>query len=100
MTDTAATPEGTPATEDFAAMLEESLGGNRSLERTVVKGIVIAIENDAALIDVGLKSEGRVSLKEFAPPGPRRNSCHVIRGVGHRLCPIPPAPIQKIRRLC
>ncbi|MFB3102666.1 MAG: 30S ribosomal protein S1, partial [Alphaproteobacteria bacterium] len=69
MTDTAATPEGTPATEDFAAMLEESFGGNRSLERTVVKGIVIAIENDAALIDVGLKSEGRVSLKEFAPPG-------------------------------
>ena len=69
MTDTAPTPEGMPATEDFAAMLEESLGGNRSLERTVVKGIVIAIENDAALIDVGLKSEGRVSLKEFAPPG-------------------------------
>jgi small subunit ribosomal protein S1 len=69
MTDTAATPEGMPATEDFASMLEESFGGNKSLERTVVKGIVIAIENDAALIDVGLKSEGRVSLREFAAPG-------------------------------
>ena len=69
MTDTAATPEGMPATEDFAAMLEESFGGSGSLERTVVKGTVIAIENDAALIDVGLKSEGRVSLKEFAAPG-------------------------------
>jgi len=69
MTDTAATPEGMPATEDFAAMLEESFGGSRSLERTVVKGTVIAIENDAALIDVGLKSEGRVSLREFAAPG-------------------------------
>lgn len=69
MTDTAATPEGMPTTEDFASMLEESFGGNKSLERTVVKGIVIAIENDAALIDVGLKSEGRVSLKEFAAPG-------------------------------
>ena len=69
MTDTAPTPEGMPATEDFAALLEESLGEHRALERTVVKGIVIAIENDAALIDVGLKSEGRVSLKEFAAPG-------------------------------
>lgn len=69
MTDTAATPEGMPATEDFAALLEESFGGSSSLERTVVKGTVIAIENDAALIDVGLKSEGRVSLKEFAAPG-------------------------------
>ena len=69
MTDAASTPEGMPSTEDFAAMLEESFGGNRSLERTVVKGIVIAIENDAALIDVGLKSEGRVALKEFAAPG-------------------------------
>ena len=66
MTDTA---ESMPATEDFAALLEESMGENRSLERTVVKGTVIAIENDTALIDVGLKSEGRVSLKEFAPPG-------------------------------
>ncbi len=69
MTDTAATPEGMPATEDFAALLEESLNEHRQLERTVVKGTVIAIENDTALIDVGLKSEGRVSLKEFAPPG-------------------------------
>ena len=69
MTDTAATPEGMPATEDFASMLEESFGGSGSLERTVVKGTVIAIENDSALIDVGLKSEGRVSLKEFAAPG-------------------------------
>ena len=58
-----------PATEDFAALLEESLDEHRQLERTVVKGTVIAIENDTALIDVGLKSEGRVSLKEFAPPG-------------------------------
>ena len=38
MTDTAAAPEGMPATEDFAAMLEESLGEHRSLERTVDHG--------------------------------------------------------------
>jgi small subunit ribosomal protein S1 len=55
--------------ENFAAMLDESLGVANGIEGTVVKGRVIAIENDAALIDVGLKSEGRVALKEFATPG-------------------------------
>jgi small subunit ribosomal protein S1 len=56
--------------ESFAALLDESMGVTTSgLEGTVVKGRVIAIENDAALIDVGLKSEGRVPLKEFAAGG-------------------------------
>src|SRR5213595_1324336 len=55
--------------ESFAALLNESMGVANSLEGTVVKGRVISIENDAALIDVGLKSEGRVPLKEFALPG-------------------------------
>ncbi|MEA1677793.1 30S ribosomal protein S1 [Nitrospirillum sp. BR 11163] len=55
--------------ESFAALLEESLGTSESLEGTVVKGTVLNIENDMVLIDVGLKSEGRVALKEFAVPG-------------------------------
>ncbi|HKX08130.1 MAG TPA: 30S ribosomal protein S1 [Stellaceae bacterium] len=55
--------------ESFAALLEESLGSGGGLEGTVVKGRVIAIENDMVLIDVGLKSEGRVALKEFTPAG-------------------------------
>jgi small subunit ribosomal protein S1 len=55
--------------ESFAALLDESLGVANGLEGTVVKGRVISIENDAALIDVGLKSEGRVPLKEFAAAG-------------------------------
>src|SRR5579864_1455226 len=55
--------------ESFAAMLDESLGVSNGLEGTVVKGRVIAIENDMALIDVGLKSEGRVPLKEFSVGG-------------------------------
>src|SRR5579872_3837201 len=55
--------------ESFAALLEESLGSGSGLEGTVVKGRVIAIENDMVLIDVGLKSEGRVPLKEFTPAG-------------------------------
>jgi small subunit ribosomal protein S1 len=58
-----------PTTDDFAAMLEETLSGKDQLEGTVVKGIVISIEADLAIIDVGLKTEGRVSLKEFQAPG-------------------------------
>ena len=53
--------------ESFAAMLESSL--SESFEGQVLKGTVVKIENDIAVIDVGLKSEGRVALKEFAPPG-------------------------------
>ncbi|MBV8775993.1 MAG: S1 RNA-binding domain-containing protein, partial [Alphaproteobacteria bacterium] len=66
-----AVTETTPAPrESFAALLDESMGvGSSGLEGTVVKGRVISIENDAALIDVGLKSEGRVALKEFAVGG-------------------------------
>src|SRR5690242_16301346 len=55
--------------ESFAALLDESLGTASGLEGTVVKGRVLAIENDSVLIDVGLKSEGRVALKEFTGPG-------------------------------
>ena len=58
-----------PTRDDFAAMLESSLGKNQSFEGRVVKGRVTAIENDLAVIDVGLKSEGRVPLREFAAPG-------------------------------
>ncbi|HXE17856.1 MAG TPA: 30S ribosomal protein S1 [Stellaceae bacterium] len=55
--------------ESFAALLDESLGAAAGLEGTVIKGTVIAIENDTVLIDVGLKAEGRVPLKEFQGPG-------------------------------
>src|SRR5580704_3825124 len=63
--------------ESFAALLDESMGVANSLEGTVVKGRVISIENDAALIDVGLKSEGRVPLKEFAAGGGSEPEIHV-----------------------
>ena len=58
-----------PTRDDFAAMLNESLGEGEGFEGRVVKGTVTAIENDMAVIDVGLKSEGRVALREFAAPG-------------------------------
>jgi small subunit ribosomal protein S1 len=59
-----------PTRDDFAALLNQSLGGeNEGFEGRVVKGTVTGIENDLAVIDVGLKSEGRVPLREFAAPG-------------------------------
>ncbi len=58
-----------PTRDDFAALLEQTLGGAESFEGRVVIGTVTGIENDLAVIDVGLKSEGRVPLREFAMPG-------------------------------
>src|SRR6478672_668978 len=68
----AATAETTTAEyrkDSFASLLEESIGAGNGLEGSVLKGVVVSVENDFALIDVGLKSEGRVQLKEFAAPG-------------------------------
>ncbi len=59
-----------PSRDDFAALLNDSLGGaDGGFEGRVVKGTITGIENDMAVIDVGLKSEGRVALREFAAPG-------------------------------
>jgi small subunit ribosomal protein S1 len=60
-----------PTRDEFAALLDESLGGasDGGFEGRVVKGTITAIEGDKAVIDVGLKSEGRVPLREFAMPG-------------------------------
>ncbi len=57
------------AKENFEDLLNESFGSSNSVEGSVLQGIVIAIENDMAVIDVGLKAEGRVPLKEFATAG-------------------------------
>jgi small subunit ribosomal protein S1 len=56
-------------TEDFAALLDEMLGADTGFAGSVVTGRVIRIDDDFAVVDVGLKSEGRVPLKEFAPQG-------------------------------
>ena len=58
-----------PSREDFAAMLEQSFETQSPQEGQVIKGTIVAIENDFAMVDVGLKTEGRISLKEFAMPG-------------------------------
>ena len=55
--------------EDFASLLDETLGKDSGFEGSVVTGRVVRLDDDYAVVDVGLKSEGRVALKEFGPPG-------------------------------
>lgn len=54
--------------ESFADLFEQSVQDGKK-EGTIVKGEIIAIENDCAVIDIGLKTEGRVALREFAVNG-------------------------------
>lgn len=58
-----------PGSEDFAALLDATLGADADFAGNVVTGRVLRVDDDFAVVDVGLKSEGRVPLKEFAPPG-------------------------------
>jgi small subunit ribosomal protein S1 len=60
-----ATSQRAPTRDDFAALLDESYGGSDAFEGSVIKGRVVAIEKDVAVVDIGLKTEGRVALKEF-----------------------------------
>ncbi|TCT10689.1 SSU ribosomal protein S1P [Tepidamorphus gemmatus] len=64
-----ASMEKFPTKEDFAALLEESFNTSTLAEGSVVEGRVVAIEKDMAVIDVGLKTEGRVPLREFGLHG-------------------------------
>jgi len=59
----------TPTTDDFASMFEASVESNSMKEGSVISGRVTAIEKDIVVIDVGLKTEGRVPLREFYVPG-------------------------------
>src|SRR6187397_574720 len=65
-----------PSRDEFAALLEESLTGTALQEGSVVEGTIVGIEKDVAVIDVGLKTEGRIPLKEFGRSG-RAPDLHV-----------------------
>ncbi|MBL6787464.1 MAG: 30S ribosomal protein S1 [PS1 clade bacterium] len=58
-----------PTQDDFAALLEQSFAEDNPVEGSVVEGRITAIENDLVIIDVGLKTEGRVPLREFSMAG-------------------------------
>ncbi len=55
--------------ENFATLLDETLGRDSGFDGSVVTGRVLRLTDEYAIVDVGLKSEGRVALKEFGPPG-------------------------------
>ena len=55
-----------PSMDEFTAMLNETLGEDLAYEGNVVRGKIVSIDKDFAIIDVGLKMEGRVPLREFA----------------------------------
>jgi small subunit ribosomal protein S1 len=55
--------------EDFASLLDQTLGTDSGFDGSVVTGRVVRLTDEYAIVDVGLKSEGRVALKEFGPPG-------------------------------
>ena len=65
--------ESAPPMEDFAAMLDETLGQSQGFEGAVVQGRVVGLANDFAIVDVGLKSEGRIPLREFSNGGQAAN---------------------------
>ncbi|MBL4596585.1 MAG: 30S ribosomal protein S1 [Robiginitomaculum sp.] len=55
-----------PTLDDFTAMLDASMAGQDVLEGRVVSGLVTAIENEFVIVDVGLKTEGRIPMREFS----------------------------------
>ena len=69
MSDTNTPSELNPTQDDFAALLEQSFAKDNPVEGSVVEGRITAIENDLVIIDVGLKTEGRVPLREFSMAG-------------------------------
>jgi len=71
-----ATATANPTREDFVALLNESFEHGNLQEGSVIKGKVVGIEKDLAIIDVGLKTEGRVPLREFTGPG-RQNELKI-----------------------
>ncbi len=66
---TAAKAQEFDNSEDFASMFEESLKERDIAEGSVTKGIIVSVEHDFIIVDVGLKSDGRIPLKEFMVTG-------------------------------
>ena len=67
--DTPQVPEAYSTGEDFESMLEESVFSQDNLEGKVIIGKIVSIDSEAVTVDVGLKTEGRISLREFQKAG-------------------------------
>ena len=55
--------------DEYENLVSKSINLNEKKEKSIVDGTVVAIENDVVIVDVGLKSEGRIPLSEFTRPG-------------------------------
>ncbi len=66
---TSAALKANSSKEDFAALLDETFNDSNMFEGTVIEGRVVGFEKDLVVIDIGLKTEGRIALKEFTGPG-------------------------------
>lgn len=69
MAGTAAKLQDNQDSKEFAKLLEDSLKGQEKFTGSVVNGTVIGLHGDHVIVDVGLKSEGRIPLQEFSKPG-------------------------------
>lgn len=58
-----------PEKESFEALFNQQFGAEETFEGSVVKGRVVSIDKESVTVDVGLKSEGRIPIREFALPG-------------------------------
>jgi len=65
--------EETILEENFNELLEQSLLDFKYKEGQIIKGTVLSIVNDTVVVDVGLKSEGRIPIREFHSPGEDHN---------------------------
>ncbi|MBU6474527.1 MAG: 30S ribosomal protein S1 [Alphaproteobacteria bacterium] len=68
-TDTVSIKEITGEDISFASLLDESFKGVKSFEGSVVEGTVVGVDAEFVTLDVGLKSEGRIPLREFSNAG-------------------------------
>ena len=69
MANAAASIKDNEDSSDFAALLSQSLGEKTKFTGSVVNGRVVRVDDDFVIVDVGLKSEGRIALREFTKPG-------------------------------
>jgi len=55
--------------DEYENLISKTLGEKNFKEKTIVVGKIVSIENESAIVDVGLKSEGRIPISEFSRPG-------------------------------
>ena len=54
-----------PSSSEFDQLLSESLSASNLKEGTIIKGVISEIEDDAVVVDIGAKTEGRIAKREF-----------------------------------